>query len=217
MGLLRRLTIGLRLELVGSGSQKKTPVGKRLREGSAAGFPFIQLSHLLLTHHARPWDPTSPETQAHFTVLSPGQSSGSLNLPHRPVQHSPLGPIIPDNLAGLRQDLTWSEVSTSAFRSTFLHHRRSLPPPMTFSFSQMEICTLLKMMRKAWWIFANSTPFLSSQPVVPWNVQSRLEPRTCFFYVYVCMPTSCTCLGILPLFCSFPESSNSPGPIYRQE
>lgn len=145
VGLLRRLTVGLRQALAGSGSQRKTPVGKRLREGPAAGFPHIlPSSHLSLTHQARPWDPTSPETQAPFTVPSPGQSSGSLYLPHSPVQHSLLVPIIPDNLAGLRQDLTCSEVSTSAFRSTFLHHGRSLPPPITFSFSQMEICTLLK-------------------------------------------------------------------------
>lgn len=41
VGLLERLTVGLRQALAGSGSQKKTSVGKRLREGSAACFPYI--------------------------------------------------------------------------------------------------------------------------------------------------------------------------------
>lgn len=41
VGLLERLTVGLRQALAGSGSQKKTSVGKRLREGSAARFPYI--------------------------------------------------------------------------------------------------------------------------------------------------------------------------------
>lgn len=70
---------------------------------------------------------------------------------------------------------------------------------MTFSLSQMEMwpwfpAPCFKLTRKAYWVFANSTSFLSFQPEVPWSIQSRREPRACFLCVHVCMLTSCVCV-----------------------